>query len=132
MDRKFNDFNKWGRRLDRFDDFRRGKFRGVMEDARRKYHNGSGDFRDSFRRNLPEYRDDSPVQNENVREKEATRDGDDSKNFSEKFHERQVDYHKDVRSKQSDDALRDSRDDMRRGLDAMRGRGLSEERGEGL
>jgi len=124
MDKKFNDFNRHGRRFDRFDEFKRDKFRGIMSDARNKYHNGSNGFRDGFRSNISGFRDDLRDSG-SVREKEVVRDRDrdDGNNFSEKFHERQVDYHKDVRSKQSDDDLHDGRDDMRRDLDDIRGRG---------
>jgi len=89
MDRKFNDFSNLGRRFNRFDSYKRDKFRGILEDARGRTRGGSGDFRDNFRRNLPDYRDDLPTQKENIREKEVVRDGDDGNNFSEKSHERQ-------------------------------------------
>ena len=124
MERKFNDLSKFGRRFDRFDDFKRDKFRGIMGDARSKYHNGSNSFRDGFRNNITGFRDNLR-DNGSVSEKEVIRDKDDGddNNFSEKFHERQVDYHKNVRTNQSDGDLRGDREDMRRDLDAMRGKG---------
>jgi len=113
MDRRYNDYNRFGRaferddfdsRRPRSDGFNRDKFRRMVDEARGRSRAGSDDFRDSFRGNLGGFRDGLREKSE---EKPRANDRrDDSDNFTEEFHERQVDYHKDVRTKDSDDDAR--------------------------
>ena len=77
-------------------DFNRNKMRHTIEDVRRKSRAGSDDFRRSFK--------GKPHADEKVFERKADRryNDDDRENFTEEFHERQVDYQKNVRTKRED------------------------------
>jgi hypothetical protein len=136
LDRKFNDFNKFNQ-----NDFRRGGYARdhQNEDSFRprrpdRYARPNRDkFRDNFRGNIRGMRENLP--RENIHETQTDCDDDDRDGYTEKFHERQVEYHKNVHTKQSGDDLREDRDDLRRGRDMTRGRGRGFQedfRGDGL
>jgi hypothetical protein len=144
MNRKLNDFGRINRngsrrgysrgmgregglidrKFQRLNDMRQDKFRDAMEDNRGRFRANSNGFRDDFRGNIAGYRDQIQKDKSegNVHEKHAEfrGDDDDRNNFTEKFHERQVDYRKNVHSKTSDDDLHGDRDDLRRDRDSFR------------
>ena len=112
MDRKFNEFNKFNRDSNRApsrrrpDDVSRDKFRDMVEDVRMRSRAGSDDFRSNFRDNIMGMRENAQKgkADEKLRgEKAGDRDDSDKEGFIEEFHERQVDYHKDVRKKKNDE-----------------------------
>ena len=77
--------------------FNRDKFRKSIEDVRRKSRAGSDDFRRSLRgQNRPE-----PKCYERKNDCRCYEDPD-RENFTEEFHERKVDYKKDVHTKRED------------------------------
>jgi len=131
MDRTFNGFNKfnhsnagrgYAREYPNEEGFRPRKFNRYGSGSR--YQLGRDNFRDNFRgnmQNLKGMRENLPK--ENIHEKHVDRDEDGKDGYTEKFHERQVNYHKNVHTKQSDDDLREDRDDLRRGRDMIRGKG---------
>lgn len=134
MDGRYGDFNKFNR-----GDFRRGPsrggsrgsdrdhLRGMMEDVRKKVRANSEDFRDAFRGNVMGSRDN--IQRNRLEEKSRRdtrdtadgRDGDDKEGFTEEFHERKVDYHKDVRRKKADDDGRETQEETRAARDERDG-----------
>lgn len=100
MDRKFNDFSKFKRGKD-YPGSDRDKFRGMIEDVRGRSRANSDAFRDGFRGNAANFREN--LRRDKAREKpgeeKAVVREEDKDGFTEDFHERQVDYHKDVRKK---------------------------------
>jgi hypothetical protein len=115
MDRKYNDFNKFNRGSPRRGYSRalqpreldRDKFRSAMEDARWKFRSGSDGARHGLRKNFPQDKSGGKTR-ERDREKEINRDDFDHDNFTEEFHERQVDYHKGFRKKKNDEDFREN------------------------
>ena len=110
MNRKQNDFGRINSRISQFGGYNRDgrdhrgnhdKFRDRLDGSRGGYRSKGNGFRDDFRGNMAGFRDDMRRSGKNVNE--TTRDvyvtpGKD--NFSEDFHERQVDYRKNVHSEQ--------------------------------
>jgi len=86
-------------------DFNRDKFRKTIEDVRRKSRAGSDDFRRNLRdQNRPEpksYNRPGPKAYERKPSGHCYYDPD-RENFTEEFHERKVDYKKDVHTKRED------------------------------
>jgi E3 ubiquitin-protein ligase DOA10 len=142
MDRKFNDFNKFnhdrrrpsrgapdrddfmGRKFDKFNGFGRERPRSSVDEARGRMRMNNNGFRDKSRASMAGFREnlEKDKSEESVHETEAVRDGSDDDNYTEKFHERQVDYRKNVHTNKSDDDLRGERDDLRRDRDVYRKR----------
>ena len=85
-------------------EFNRDKFRQTIEDVRRKSRAGS----DDFRRNLRGQQEQSPRRRPEPCMPEKNHscrrcyDDPNRENFTEEFHERKVDYKKDVRTKRED------------------------------
>lgn len=134
MDSRYNGFNRFNqnnfgrggcaRECPYGEDFRARKFD--------KYNQFNRDqFRDNFRGNIAGFRDNlqRDKAEKSFHEKEECCDALGEDGYSEKFHERQVDYHKNVHTKQSNDDLRGERDDLRRGRDDARckGRGFQQD-----
>ena len=114
MDRKFSGYNKFsqgysgranarefpggdrysGRKFDRYNQFGRDRFRGSMLDARDNFRGNMAGFRRQIACGEPE---------KVIHERHADRDGCGNDSFSENFHERQVDYRKNVRTHKSDE-----------------------------
>jgi len=87
MDKKFNDLG-------------RDKFRAMIEDVRRKSRAGCDDFRRAFRGNVLGFRENlqKNKSGDKLRGKgDDIREDSGKADFTEDFHERQVDYHKDFR-----------------------------------
>ncbi|MCL2105628.1 MAG: hypothetical protein FWH26_00970 [Oscillospiraceae bacterium] len=109
MDRKFNEFNKFNRGNSRRSPSR-GISRRMMDEVRRKLHAESEAFRGGFRDNVMGLRDNLQKDkfDGKLRGKDAeVRGGSDGRDFTEDFHERQVDYHKGFRNKKTDEDFLD-------------------------
>jgi len=114
MDKRFNGINKFnqgnsrrgyarefpgeerymGRKFDRFGQHGRDRFRGSMLDARDNFRGNMAGFRNQLERGESE---------KNVHERHAGRDDCGKDSYSENFHERQVDYRKNVHTHKSDE-----------------------------
>ena len=127
MDRRLNGYNSfnrnnfgrgYAREFPNEEDFMARKLGRYGSNHDRFSRDGRDNYRDNFRGNIRGMRDNLP--RENVHESQATRDDSDQNGYTEQFHERQVNYHKNVHTKQSDDDLCEDRDDIRRGRDNIR------------
>ena len=99
MNRNRNDFGRVNSRIPQLGGYNRDQFRDRLNGSRGGYRSKGNGFRDDFRGNMAGFRDNLRRSGKNVNE--TTRDvhttpGKD--NFSEDFHERQVDYRKNVHS----------------------------------
>lgn len=102
MNRKLNDSRSFNRPY-RSRGFSGSDYRSRLDDARGGFRANGDGFRDSFRDNIAGFRDDlrrrdADRDTANLHDREISRDAPDKDNFSENFHERLVDYRKDVRT----------------------------------